>query len=118
MHTHNLATTACPYIPLKCRDAEQAASISLCRLRRAIVFFTIMIMIITIIMLLLLLSLLLLLLLSSLLLSFAFCFSLKAKNVTINALGIGHDIDDDTLNEIAGKNGKVYMVHDYDKLIA
>lgn len=38
--------------------------------------------------------------------------------MTINALGIGHDIDDDTLNEIAGKNGKVYMVHDYDKLIA
>ena len=50
--------------------------------------------------------------------SFAFFFSLKAKNVTINALGIGHDIDNDTLNEIAGKNGKVYMVHDYDKLIA
>ena len=44
-------------------------------------------------------------------------FSLKAKEVAINAVGIGEKIDEDVLHEIAGKSGTVFMVKNFNDLM-
>ena len=44
-------------------------------------------------------------------------FSLKAKDVAINAVGIGRKIDESVLQEIAGKHGTVFLVNNFDNLV-